>query len=105
MDEYTKQQLNNDDDYQHGDKYLWSNVHLDSVWVPYFKKFIQNIANQNGDPILDWHTLSLQYIEYFNRISIPTHVDSLHWCAGGLGMAGNVILQNELIKIHKKKLN
>ena len=46
------------------------------------------------DPLLDWYDLSLQFLDIFTPLQIQCHVDSLHWCAGGLERAANLLLQD-----------
>ena len=47
-----------------------------------------------ADPLLDWYELSLQFLDIFEPLQIQCHIDSLHWCAGGLERAANLLLQD-----------
>eukprot|EP01036_Dinobryon_divergens_P029922 gene29922-39093_t len=71
-----KKRFNRDCCYSHGDGLLWTNKSLSAEW-PY-------VLNKVLDSFLD----------IFEPLQIQCHIDSLHWCAGGLERAANLLLQD-----------
>ena len=76
--------LNRDCCYPYKDGMLWSNISLCAEWVHRFNRIIDVVSSQHGDPLIDWHSLSLQFIKYFTPLRVQTHQDSMHWCSGSL---------------------
>jgi hypothetical protein len=88
----TKKQLLSDCCYPHRNGRLWSNTSTIAEWVIRYNEIIRTLAQHFEDPILEWDTLSIRYINYFNERYIPTHSDSMHWCDGGLPRGANLLL-------------
>jgi hypothetical protein len=99
-----KTSINRDCCYSHGDGLLWTNKSLSAEWVYRLNKVIDVVSNSYKDPILDWYTLSLQYIDTFAPLKVRCHTDSLHWCAGGLDRAANLLVQDVIEVLMTKKL-
>ena len=76
--------LNRDCCYPYKDGLLWSNVSLCAEWVHRFNRILDLVSSQHGDQLVDWYSLSLQFINYFSPLRVQTHQDSMHWCAGSL---------------------
>lgn len=89
-----KTSINRDCCYSHGDGLLWTNKSLSAEWVYRLNKVLEGVAQRFHDPVLDWYTLSLQFIDTFSPQRVRCHTDSLHWCAGGLERAANLLLQD-----------
>jgi hypothetical protein len=78
----------------HDNGSAWSDTSRLASWVVPYNKVISSVASTYGDPVVDWFTLSMAYIEHFNKLGVATHADSLHWCAAGLPRAANLLLQD-----------
>lgn len=73
----------------------WSNSSFAAHWVPVYNEILLKEANKWNDPIMDWHGLSYQYMDYFSRDrGIAVHIDSIHYYADGLPRAGAMLLQD-----------
>jgi len=93
-------------DYRHPAKYFWDDFTArdTAAWVPAFNSITRSIADMHSDYILDHYQLSKAMLRYrydrsilLNRTISSTefllHADSLHYAAGGLFRAGNIMLQ------------
>lgn len=80
----------------HHDGLHWSNTSLEAHWVSEYNQMFRELAYDFKDSLLDWHRLSWLYIDHFSARGVPTHRDSLHWCAEGLPRGGNLLLYNLL---------
>jgi hypothetical protein len=80
--------------YPHIDGLLWSNESMNADWVLKYNKIIENVGSIFNDPVIDWFSLSIQYIREF--YPDQTHYNSIHWCAGSLGVGANVLLQDAI---------
>jgi hypothetical protein len=80
----------------------------EAQWVPVFNGAIRAVARLFGDTVLDHYTLSIKLLQHIQAVNqrehlqrIEVHSDSLHYCAGGLFRAGNLLL-SDLIE-HRRK--
>jgi hypothetical protein len=94
--------LQNITNLNHYDGFEWNNRSRSAKWVENYNKLFYSIANTHRDSVLDLYSLSLLYIDYFNRVSntTTTHADSLHYCAKGLPRGSLVVLQDVLYDLH-----
>ena len=76
--------MNRDCCYPYKNGWLWSNVSMCAEWVHRFNRILDVVSSVNKDPLIDWYSLSLQFIQYFSPHRVATHQDSMHWCSGGL---------------------
>jgi hypothetical protein len=86
----------------HYDGFEWNNRSRSANWVIEYNKLFNSLAEKKGDSVLDLYSLSLLYIDYFNRISntTTTHADSLHYCAKALPRGSLLVLQDVLYDLH-----
>ena len=70
----------------HNDGLYWSQSKRDSTWVRRFNDVIRYQAYRYNNTILDWHSLSYLYMDYFSKYhpAIAVHYDSIHYCAAGV---------------------
>lgn len=86
--------MNKDCCYQYKSGMLWSNLSMCVEWVHRFNRIIDSVSVAFKDPLIDWFSLSLQYISYFTPRNVPTHQDAMHWCSGGLNRGTNLLIQD-----------
>eukprot|EP01034_Spumella_vulgaris_P024868 gene24868-31257_t len=78
----------------HDNGSAWSDTSRLASWVTPYNRVISSVASQYNDSVVDWFTLSMQYITHFNSLGVSTHADSLHWCPASLPRGGNLLLQD-----------
>eukprot|EP01034_Spumella_vulgaris_P027253 gene27253-33945_t len=74
----------------------WTNTSTLASWVGEYNAITEQIATEWHDSLLDWFTLSMDYIEFSLRHDWLAHTDAIHWCAEGLPRGANILLQDLL---------
>lgn len=117
VDEYNLQFGTTGHKFDHMDGLFWDKHPVEAQWVSHYNALTRGIARLYGDYILDHYTISKEMIKFenereeiamnksiFHPITDPKdfrpnefrrtrlHADSLHYCAGGLFRAGNILL-------------
>jgi hypothetical protein len=99
--------------YNHHNGLLWSQnfTQYSAGWAGLYNHVQRNISHSYNDLILDWHSLSLSYMEKFKEVYYdnedsnnkfrkdrPIHADSLHYCMETVPTAANFLLLELLRK-------
>lgn len=88
----------------HTDGEYWSHSSRGSHWVPVYNEIIKSKAVSFGDSMVDWYTLSNQYIDYFIKLGVPMHCDSIHYCSTGVPLGGALLLQDAVFDlVHRRR--
>jgi hypothetical protein len=88
----------------------WGDPSMDAEWVYDFNIVLRAVSQLYGDVVLDLHTVSIQLLRYISEkrnvlgsgrgahvsSSIQVHSDAMHYCAGGLFRASNLLLYHLL---------
>ena len=88
----------------HFDGSFWNDVSHETPWVSIFNEIIVENAKLWNDSYLDWHTMSVLALNYYrstpvNGKIINGHIDSQHFCSGGVARHTNILLQTLLLQL------
>jgi hypothetical protein len=78
---------------------LWGNSSAEEPWVKSHNDIFTQVAKAYNDSILDWHTLSHQYLDSLvhSTSGLHAHSDAIHYCAGGFPRLASLLLQDMLL--------
>jgi hypothetical protein len=70
-----------------------------------FNKIVQQLADAHHDKVLDWHSLSLEFIALFTPRTVGIAVGgSWKWCTDGLPRGANILLQDAIHDLQRNNV-